>query len=65
LRTLSPALLKLANLTQIDNTQLYSGVKTDNLDGDYEYDNGVAWQITRPVPGTMVALQGFLHTQDR
>lgn len=44
---------------------LYTGVFSDTFESTYDYDNAPAWQITRPYPATVCAVQAFLHTQDR
>lgn len=44
---------------------LYSGVYWDSISDDYTFDSMLAWQVTRPYPLTICAIQGFLHTQDR
>lgn len=45
--------------------QLYSDIWQDTLDDDYGFDGMIAWQITRPYPATVLAIEPFLHTQDR
>jgi hypothetical protein len=46
-------------------TSLFSGVHKAELEGDSDFDNMLCWQILRPYPTTVTALEGFLHTQDR
>lgn len=45
--------------------QLYSGPWWDTLDDDNSFDGMIAWQTTRPYPTTVLAVECFLHTQDR
>ena len=52
-------------ITALLPNQLYSGVYSDTIESDYNYDNSPSWQITRPYPATVTSVQGFLHTQDR
>lgn len=44
---------------------LYTGEHSDTVEGDYNLDGMLAWQITRPYPATVTAFGGFLQTQDR
>jgi hypothetical protein len=49
-----------------DPLTLFSGIKQDTIeDTGGPFDSQISWQITRPVPHTVVALGGFIHTQDR
>lgn len=45
--------------------RLYSGIVQDTLESDYNFDGQIAWEFTRPVPGTVLAVTCFMHTQDR
>lgn len=58
-------IFKTAGNTPYMSNELYSGVFWDNLDDQYTFDSMLAWQITRPVPGTICSIGGFLGTQDR
>jgi hypothetical protein len=44
---------------------LYSGVLWSELDDDYSFNSQLCWQITRPYPANVLAMGGFMHTQDR
>ena len=55
----SPGANPLSTLT------LFGGVFWDTLEDNYTFDSQFCWQITRPVPGTVCAVEGFIHTQDR
>jgi hypothetical protein len=44
---------------------LYTGEHSDTVEGDYNLDGMLAFQITRPYPATVTAFGGFLQTQDR
>jgi hypothetical protein len=46
-------------------TTLYSDVLQDTLEDDYSFDSMLCWQITRPYPAQVLAIEPFLHTQDR
>ena len=52
-------------VTPLLANQLYSGVYSDTIEGDYNYDDTPSWQITRPYPAAVASVQGFLSTQDR
>ena len=49
----------------IPASSLYNGVVWDTVADDYGYDGMLCWQVTRPVPATVISVEGFLHTQDR
>lgn len=51
--------------TPLPAGQLFSGSLWDILEDTYSLDGMIAWQITRPYPLAICAVQGFLHTQDR
>lgn len=44
---------------------LYNGVIWDTVADDYGYDGMLCWQVTRPLPATVLSVESFLHTQDR
>jgi len=46
-------------------TTLFSGVYWDNLDDTYSYDSMPCWQISRPYPATVLAINGYLETQEQ
>jgi uncharacterized protein YqkB len=45
--------------------QLYTGVHTDTVESDYNLDGQLCWQVTRPYPACVTAVEGMLQTQDR
>lgn len=45
--------------------QLYAGVLWMPIEDPYGFDGMVAWEIKRPYPATVLAIEAFLHTQDR
>lgn len=49
----------------ISAATLYTGEHSDTVEGDYDLDGMLCWEITRPLPATMTAFGGFLQTQDR
>jgi hypothetical protein len=49
----------------LPTTSMYSGVFWGTLDDDYSFDSQLCWQITRPLPLTIAALDSFAHTQER
>lgn len=62
--------LHTANLTSpggttYAKTALFSGIWWDTLDDDYGFDSMLCWEIDRPYPATVCAVEPFLHTQDR
>lgn len=44
---------------------LYSGIHWDTVDDDSSFDGQLCWQITRPYPASLMAIGGFIKTQDR
>ncbi len=45
--------------------EMWTGVYTDTITDDNSLDGMLSWQISRPYPATVNAVEGFLHTQDR
>lgn len=62
---LTPFKPKSPGGTQYNSKTLFSGVYWDTIEDEYGFDGMLAWEITRPVPGTVTSLAGFLNTQDR
>lgn|GEM_PF-2552997 len=60
-----PALFKQPNGDAYATTDLFSGVYWHTIEDNYSFDGMIAWEITRPLPCTVVSITGFLHTQDR
>lgn len=63
--TLMPALFQSPNGTPYNGSQTYNGVYWNTLNADYNFYNGIAWQITGPFPGTICAVEGFFSVEDR
>lgn len=63
---LRPANFKQADATTpVPTTGLFTGVYWSTIEDNYSFDGMIAWEITRPLPCTVVSITGFLHTQDR
>ena len=62
---LRPAVLKTPGGIVLDSKTLYSGVHWDTLEDDYNFEGGLRWKITRPLPAPVVSIGGFINTQDR
>lgn len=45
--------------------QLKSGIHQATIEDDSSYDGMVCWEVTRPYPATVLAIEPFLQTQDR
>jgi hypothetical protein len=45
--------------------QMFTGTYQDTLNDEYTYDSMLCWRVSRPLPATVVAIGGFIHTQDR
>ncbi len=63
--TMRAATLTTGGGTQFSRDRLYTGTYWSTLENGYDFDSMLAWEITSPVPATILALGGFLHTQDR
>lgn len=66
---LTPDTVQLANLwdggeNQIPAPALFSGVTRDTINDDYSYYGQLAWTQTRPYPGLVTAVTGFIQTTD-
>lgn len=44
---------------------LFSGVISENINADYDFDNQICWRQDLPTPGTILAVAPQLETQDR
>ena len=44
---------------------LYSGIKSQTIDSDHDFEGQVCWQQSRPVPGTLLAVGLQMVTEDR
>lgn len=62
---LHPAIFASPGGISYTDLQLWSGIWWNSLDDDYSFDSMACWQITRPVPATVLMVGTFLHTQDR
>lgn len=45
--------------------QTFTGLYRDTLDDDYGFDGMLCWRQTRPYPANVIAIGGFIRTQDR
>ena len=43
----------------------YTDIVWDKVDSDWNFDSMPCWQVTRPYPCTVVAVEGFQSTSDR
>jgi hypothetical protein len=62
---LRPAHFKTAGNTPYDTKTLFKGVHWSTLEDNYDFEGGLAWEISRPLPANVVSIGGFLNTQDR
>jgi hypothetical protein len=62
---LYPALMKSPGGTSYTPDQLYSGVFQTTLEDDYGYDGQIMWECANPYPASVLAVGGFIQTQDR
>jgi hypothetical protein len=60
-----PAVFQDAGEVTLALTTMFSGTYWDQLDDDYSFDSMICWKQTRPYPATVLAIGGFIHTQDR
>lgn len=62
---LRPALFATPGGRRYSKTELFSGLYVDTIDDDNSEDGMLCWEISRPFPATVLALGGFLMTQDK
>lgn len=62
---LRPALFQTEGGRRYSATELFSGLYVDPLDDDNSTEGMLCWEISRPLPATVLAIGGFLQTQDR
>lgn len=43
---------------------LFSGIKIEQLDSNYDTENQLCWQQDTPLPGTILAIAPQMHTED-
>jgi hypothetical protein len=51
--------------TALTKQELFSGLHTDILEDKYTYESQLCWEVTRPYPATVLAIGGYLQTQDK
>lgn len=63
--TLKPAALASKGGTPLSAPTLFSGVVTDTITDDYSFDGMISWQQTRPTPGQILVVGGYIESQDK
>lgn len=63
--SMRPVEFRQADGTAYASGLLYSGIVQDTIEADYNFNGQPAWEITRPGPGTVLAVETFIHAQDR
>lgn len=51
--------------TDLSELSPFSGVYWSDVISNSDFDNAIAWQVTRPVPATVCALTSFIEGQER
>jgi len=46
-------------------TALFTGIKSEELEGDYDFENQFCFEQSQPLPSMVLALMPQMHTQDR
>lgn len=65
-RTLYDISFKDETETTVPATELISGVYwSSNIDDSYSFDSMLGWEITRPLPATVCAVQQFIETSEQ
>ncbi len=59
------AIFRTAGGDEISIGTQFTGIHVDSLNDDYSYDSMLCWRISRPYPCNVVAIGGFLETQDK
>lgn len=62
---LKPAPMASDSGTPVAAPALFSDTLSTTIDNDYSFKGQIAWEITRPVPATIVQLGGYIETQDK
>jgi len=62
---LHPAHFKTPGGIAYRYNQLFSGIHWDTVDDNYSFDSMLCWRASGPYPCNLLAIGGFLHTQDR
>lgn len=62
--SLQPASLKDEGGTQPDPTTMYSGLWRETVNGKYDFDGMIAWQILRPYPASVISIGASEQAQD-
>jgi hypothetical protein len=44
---------------------LFSGILSETIQADYDFENQFCWRQDQPLPGTILAVMPQMHTQDR
>lgn len=47
------------------NQPLYTGILSESLESDYDFENNICWQCDTPLPCTLLAVMPSMTTQDR
>lgn len=63
--TLKPAKLTTAGGTAIAQPTLFSGIITETITDDYSFNGMLSWQQTRPVPGHLLIVGGYIESIDK
>lgn len=50
---------------EIGNTELFTGIISTQVKDDYGWTSQLAWQQTRPTPGTILAVSGYIETSEK
>lgn len=64
-QTLKPTKLTITGGASLSQPALFSGVLSDTLNDDYSKNGMPAWQQTRPVPGQILVVGGYIEAQDK
>ena len=62
---MQPAIFRNPDNSAYAAGRMFSGVYWTSLQDDYSFDGGLCWQITRPYPASVVAVEQFISTQDK
>lgn len=69
---LGPAFDRLDNLTfrtmadpLTRAPSLFTGIRSESIDMDYDFENQVCWRQSQPLPSTILAIMPQMNTQDR
>lgn len=64
-RAIKPCNFRENKTRALAKNELFTGVHSDSIGDSYTFESQLCWRVQRPYPAFVLALGGFIHTQDR